>query len=286
MWRWYLLTAPEKKYPTWRKLDPAVSFAANLVAVITILGAILSLVINGVIFALWGLNFYAIASPADIVMSGASLVVTAVILTLIVIAVGLPLGIMSYRVDRATQTLMVPRAEKVLFRAYQFGWGTRWSSKRRAYKLMRLTLNIHFQTSLSFFLFLITSVAMALLGQWIAVFSMVILQGISLGTLVSHFVFVGKIDWSEKEKSLRRSSYLASAFLFIIASELTIFYAVERTPRLIAIVPDQPCNAQLGVVWMGTESLVLRCGPLDKPFRYSDNFIIVSRENVRLKSSF
>jgi hypothetical protein len=245
------------------------STLASGVSVLGLTGLVLSLLINGLIFRIWGLNFFEIASPADLVMSGANTISVITILTLIIVLFSLAYSRFLSYIDRSQLPARHRYRNKMLRDFYPFVY---------LMAMIGLAALAHPKIDSLFPTYTATHEERGILEY-------APLAELFLYTVWIHFA-IGKQDsiFFNKVKRYTRNPVVVIIVISSLIVAHTVTIALEDVPNWYVIRSDANCSKPLAVVWLGTDAVVARCGDLSSPSYVGSNFLIFTRSDVLIRS--
>jgi hypothetical protein len=242
---------------------------ASLASVAVLIGGVLSLIANGVIFWIWGLNFFQIASPSDLIMSGSLIAGWLILVICGTIVFSLIPAFISFSLDMITHRVVKQYLPNSIIVS---GKGVFSGS---------------FQLSVIYLIMTCAFCYMLIFDYWSWPWVRFLAFGTAFAiayTLIP--IIISNITEIESPREfLIRRAIIVATFLLIACTELVIYFAVNTHPTMVGKVDGLRCFAPLRVVWVGTETVVLRCGPNYRPVRSTDHFFIVARDSVMLEKA-
>ena len=238
------------------------------------MGLVSTLAINGVIFRIWGMNFFQVANASDILLAGANVLSITFLATIGIILLSLPF------------TLLFWSQQKIHSRSWRKNAEPKLESEVRPYILLL------FSTVLGVSLFL---VGHRLNWFWphgknhdtewwtpyIAVF--LVLESVFLAVVLTIFRSKFSSEALAKIKIFIHSPvFLFSLSIILILANSSI-YAVLAKPDWRILNADYDCEQTLVVLWIGSETVAAHCGNIDDRIYETEQVILLPRNDLRFE---
>ena len=229
------------------------------------------MLINGFLFSLWGLNFFQIAAPSDILMSGAQMAIYVLFISII-------LGINSFishryfRVvidkihsSKSIKSLFLKDVIPIFIIFTLLTIAALWIPIALSLNAFDLRDLLDTKSIPSIWL----AISMAVLSIFVTIY-------IHLATSYHNTVRFVKL------KARLRKPVVVGLTALVFAFACVGIYALAAKPDWEVFGHSGHCDEKFTAIWLGAESIVARCGDADEPIYQSDSFYVIPRRAIYL----
>jgi len=248
------------------RLNGFLSLGSTAAAALGLLGLLFSMVVNGVVFRIWGLNFYTVASPSDVLMSGANIVTWMALLVVLLAALfhsaSLYMSRMAKRLDpqKRFKYVIVHDLFPFAFISFAFLSATASVYLSGEYGLPAVGSTEDRPPTWFFVSFL----AAAIIG-------IASVHLIRIDPRSDQFRFLKKVV------STRVYTIVSLTLLFGL---MILWYALLSKPGWIIEGGNITCSEELTAAWIGSETVVARCGNRVTPTYQSEELVVIPRSDL------
>ncbi len=244
----------------------------NIVTVLGSLGLIGSIYVNGLVFRIWGINFFDVASPTDLVLSGANIISICVMMLMIIVLGSYPLSLMNnllFRIISSGDSAIKPIAiDLIPYTILTFVV---------ALPLLSLSFPEHIPDII--FTFYESNNK---LPAWYMLVGYVLIFVFSFYFLLISLKHQSRIF--RRIGAISRSWQFPIVLGFLSATTFTCIYAFLAVPKWEIAGVQHNCKSQLIALWIGSETVVARCDDAKSRVVDSKHYMMIPRDGLKFHS--